>query len=200
MTDRLEKAFKAVFAELWIAEDDAKDRALDVAGTPRRLAKMYNEELLSSYAEGSYDRLCNSFTCFPSDGADNMVLLGPIGFYSTCAHHLLPFDGVAYVGYVPKNLLIGASKSARVVDYFSRMLQIQERLSRQIADFIAARAQPRWVGVLLDASHMCMRCRGVRQENSRMVTTALWPRPADDDRGLIQEFYSQVELLRKRGG
>jgi GTP cyclohydrolase I len=110
-------------------------------------------------------------TTFPNDdGYDDLVLVTGIAFTSLCAHHLLPFSGVARVGYVPGERLVGLSKLARVVDRFSRDLQVQERLTVQIADFLEAELAPRGVGVVLEADHQCMSIRGIRASGSRTRT------------------------------
>lgn len=196
---QLEGALEQLFVELGVPQGEWEDSGLDISNTPKRIARMLRDELLTSYRPGARDELLRRFTCFNSDGEDAMVVEGPISFYSMCAHHMLSFSGEAYVGYIPDRLIIGASKIPRVIDFFARMLQIQERLARQTADFILEHAQPRWVGVLLVADHLCMQVRGVKQANSRMVTTAIRPQPTitQEDRGVIDEFYRQVEMLRK---
>ena len=160
---------------------------------------MLLEELLASYAPGALDALKARFTCFPSDGEDSMVFEGPIDFHSTCAHHLLPFSGQAYIAYIPGSKLVGASKLPRVVEHFARMLQIQERLARQTAEFIHEEADAKVVIVLMSAAHLCMRCRGVKQQNTKMVTTAVRPQPSGEEnaawRGVLNEFYSQLALV-----
>jgi GTP cyclohydrolase I len=111
-----------------------------------------------------------------------------------CSHHMLPFTGEAYVGYLPGDFLVGASKLARTIDFFSKKLQLQERLGRQAADFLHKQAKARFTAVLLHATHSCMSCRGVRQ-NAKFVTAAI--RPHDETlRGLIDEFYHHVSLIQ----
>lgn len=193
-------AMLAFFQELGIPEEEWANGALDIANTPRRIAKMLKEELLSSYHPRAFEELCQHFTCFPSDGQDAMVVIGPIDFHSLCAHHLLPFSGEAYVGYIPNELIVGASKLPRVVNHYSHMLQIQERMGRQIADFLYDKAEARQVIVLLKAAHQCMQCRGVKQQRAEMVTTAVRPQPGGEDdaqlRGVLNEFYSQLQLMK----
>lgn len=158
---------------------------------------MYKDELLSSYKPGAYEAIVKKFTVFEAAEDDGLVTLGPIEFSTICAHHCMPFVGTAYIGYVPGEKLVGASKFPRIVDYFSNMLQIQERLGRQIADFVQEHAQSQVVIVLLRAGHMCIRCRGVRK-NSLMATTTVRPREAvHENRGLLDEFYQHVQLLEK---
>ena len=113
---------------------------------------------------------------------DQMVLVRDIEFYSLCEHHMLPFYGRAHVAYVPDGRIVGLSKIARVVELFARRLQVQERLGEQIADALEAALQPRGVGVVLDAVHLCMMMRGVEKQNSRTVTSALRGEFRDDGR------------------
>jgi GTP cyclohydrolase I len=111
-------------------------------------------------------------TTFPNDsGYDDLVLVRDIPFTSLCAHHLLPFRGIAHVGYLPADRLLGLSKLARVVEYFARDLQLQERLTMQIADRLDEELAPRGVGVVLEAEHLCMSIRGVQAEGARTRTS-----------------------------
>jgi GTP cyclohydrolase IA len=136
-----------------------------LAHTPRRVAKAY-AELLEPRA---FD-----LTTFPNDeGYDEMVLARGIPFSSLCEHHLLPFVGVAHVAYVPGDRILGLSKLARVVEMFSRRLQVQERITRQVASWLDEQLQPKGVGVVLEAEHMCMSIRGVRAPGTRTVTSAV---------------------------
>jgi len=202
---RLEDGLLEFFKDLGIPQSEWDDPALDIANTPRRITKMLRNELLVSYQPGALADLKSRFTKFPSDGRDAMVLEGPIDFHSTCAHHLLPFSGEAYVGYIPGASLVGASKLPRVVEHYARMLQIQERLARQTASFIHGEAGARLVIVLMSASHLCMRCRGVRQQRTRMVTTAIEPNPgtwtSEEEiryRGVLNEFYAQLSFTNRQ--
>jgi GTP cyclohydrolase I len=137
----------------------------DLADTPRRVVRMY-EELLTP-------RPFNP-TTFPNDaGYDEMVLVRDIRFTSLCAHHLLPFSGIAHVGYLPGERIVGLSKLARVVNHFARSLQVQERLTKQVADWLNAELQPRGVGVVLRAEHQCMTIRGVQAAGSTTVTSTM---------------------------
>ncbi|WP_243844325.1 GTP cyclohydrolase I [Salinibacterium sp. ZJ454] len=114
-----------------------------------------------------------SATTFPnSDGYDQLVMVTDVPFQSLCEHHLLPFRGVARIGYLPGDRLLGLSKFARVLDYFSRDLQVQERLTRQVAEWLDRELQPRGVGVVLEAEHLCMTLRGAQATGSRTVTSA----------------------------
>jgi GTP cyclohydrolase I len=137
--------------------------------TPNRVARMY-DELLAGYRVDPY-KLVNE-ALFNVDYTD-MVIVRDIEFYSLCEHHLLPFMGVAHVAYIPTGKVIGLSKIPRVVDLFSKRLQVQERMTRQIANFIEAVLNPIGVGVVVEAWHLCAAMRGVKKNRARMVTSAL---------------------------
>lgn len=138
--------------------------------TPARVGRSW-WELLEGYRQDPAKILKRTF---PSEKNDEMVLLRNIHFYSTCEHHLLPFSGVAHIGYLPANgRIVGISKLARVVDCFARRLQIQERMTSQIADAIELHLKPFGVGVVVEATHLCMVCRGVTKSGSIMTTSAL---------------------------
>ena len=133
--------------------------------TPRRVAEAYAEMLTP-----------RSFrpTTFPNtDGYDELVLARDIPFHSLCEHHMLPFVGVAHVAYLPGERILGLSKLARIVELFSRGLQVQERLTRQVADWLQDNLAPKGVGVVLSAEHLCMSLRGVQARGSVTVTSAL---------------------------
>jgi GTP cyclohydrolase I len=154
-------------------------RADGVRETPRRVAEAY-AELLTPPALRA--------TTFPNeDGYEGLIVAQAIPFHSLCMHHLLPFRGLAHVGYLPGQRIIGLSKLARVVELFARDLQIQERLTVQIADWLQAELQPAGVGVVLRAEHMCMSLRGVQQPGARTVTSALRGAIRDDSE-TRQEF------------
>ena len=102
-----------------------------------------------------------------------MVTLKDIEFYSTCEHHMLPFMGTAHISYIPSDKIVGLSKLARVLDVYSKRLQVQERLTTQVADILLEKLNPKGVAVMLEAKHFCMLCRGARKQNSIMVTTSL---------------------------
>lgn len=151
--------------------------------TPRRVAKAYAELLTP--------RPFNA-TTFPNDeGYDELVIVGAIPFQSLCAHHLLPFQGKAHVAYLPGERLVGLSKLARVVELYSRRLQLQERLTTQVADWLEEHLQPRGVGVVLEAEHLCMSLRGVQTAGANTVTSALRGAVKDDAR-TRQEFLSLI--------
>jgi len=159
-----------------------------LADTPRRMADAYAELLTPVPFEP---------TTFPnSDGYDELVVAGSIPFHSLCEHHLLPFHGVAHVGYLPGERIIGLSKLARVVELFARDLQVQERLTQQVADWLDQRLAPRGVGVVLEAEHLCMSLRGVQKHGARTVTSALHGLVREDSR-TRQEF---LDLATRRIG
>ena len=137
--------------------------------TPERVARMY-DELLAGYRVDP-DRMIND-AIFDVE-YDEMVLVKDIEFYSLCEHHMLPFIGKAHVAYLPKGKVIGLSKIPRVVDLFARRLQVQERMTRQISDFLETALHPHGVGVVVEGLHLCSMMRGVKKANARMVTSAL---------------------------
>jgi GTP cyclohydrolase I len=147
--------------------------------TPRRVAKAYAELLTPNPF---------NLTTFPNDeGYDELVLARDIPFHSLCMHHMLPFHGVAHVAYLPGDRIIGLSKLARVVELFARDLQVQERLTRQVADWLQTHLAPKGVGVVIEAEHLCMSLRGVQKPGSRTVTSALHGLVREDPR-TRQEF------------
>ena len=142
--------------------------------TPQRVAASY-AELLEPRAFG--------LTTFPNDeGYDELVVARDIAFSSLCEHHLLPFVGVAHVAYLPGDRILGLSKLARVVDLHARRLQVQERLTMQVAGWLQRQLSPKGVGVVLEAEHLCMTIRGVRAPGARTVTSALRGGIRDDPR------------------
>ncbi|MGH2926630.1 MAG: GTP cyclohydrolase I FolE [Solirubrobacteraceae bacterium] len=142
--------------------------------TPRRMARAYAELLTPA----PFD-----LTTFPNDaGYDELIVVRDIQFESLCMHHVLPFFGVAHVAYLPGRRILGLSKLARVVELFSRRLQIQERLTTQVAGWLEQELHPRGVGVVLEAEHLCMSLRGVRKPGARTVTSALHGLVRDDPR------------------
>jgi GTP cyclohydrolase I len=152
-----------------------------LADTPRRVAESYAELLT-----------CPPFnaTTFANDeGYNELVLARDIPVHSLCEHHLLPFSGIAHVGYLPGERILGLSKLARVVEMFARDLQVQERLTQQVANWLQDELSPRGVGVVIEAEHLCMSLRGVRATGSRTVTSALHGLVRDDARTRA-EFFS----------
>ena len=136
--------------------------------TPRRVVKSWNE-LYSGYSRTPADVL----TTFSADGYDQIVLLKDIEMFSMCEHHMLPFFGKAHVAYIPGDKIIGISKLARLVDIFSRRLQIQERIGEQVTSALMTYLQPKGAACIIEAAHMCMRMRGVGKQESTMVTSSL---------------------------
>ena len=161
--ERIEAAVKEIL--LAVGEDIERE---GLKGTPGRVARMY-AELLGGMLEDPKRHLRRVF----SENYDEIVLLRDIAFYSICEHHLMPFIGSAHVAYLPAGAVLGVSKLARVVDCFARRLQVQERLTDQIADFLMDSLKPRGVAVVLEASHSCMTIRGVKKPGSLMVTSSL---------------------------
>ncbi|MCW2599083.1 MAG: cyclohydrolase [Frankiales bacterium] len=168
----LDAAAKAV-QQLLVAlgEDPTSDH---LQRTPERVAKAFQEMLTPADVDP---------TTFPNDeGYDELVVVRDIPFHSLCEHHLLPFVGKAHLAYLPKDRIVGLSKLARVVEHFSRALQVQERMTQQIAAWLEERLAPRGVGVVLEAEHMCMRLRGARVPGTMTVTSALRGTLRDDAR------------------
>jgi GTP cyclohydrolase I len=166
---RAELAARELLIALGVDVEDESTRE-----TPRRMAGVYTE-LLTPIAFNP--------TTFPNDGGyDELVVAKSIPFHSLCEHHLLPFVGTAHVGYLPGERIIGLSKLARVVEYFARSLQVQERLTTRIAGWIEDELAPRGVGVVLEAEHMCMTLRGVQKPGAQTVTSALLGAVRDDAR------------------
>ena len=155
--------------------------------TPRRVAQAYAELLTPAPFNA---------TTFPNDeGYDELVLVRDIPFQSLCAHHLLPFHGTAHVAYLPGERIIGLSKLGRVVDLFARDLQVQERLTTQVAEWLEELLAPRGVGVIVEAEHLCMSLRGVQKPGALTVTSALRGIVRDDPR-TREEFLSLVSGSR----
>ena len=156
--------------------------------TPRRMAHAYAEML----AVPAFD-----FTTFPnSDGYDEMVLLEGIPVRSVCEHHMLPFVGVAHVGYLPGARIVGLSKLARVVDFYARRAQTQERLTTQVARHLQEHLEPEGVGVVVSAEHTCMTLRGARAPQTRTVTSTLFGQMRDNP-ATRAEFLSLARSARE---
>ncbi len=156
-----EKAAADLLVALGLPVDSA-----EMVETPRRMAHAYAEML----EVPSFD-----FTSFPnSEGYDELVLVEEIPVRSLCEHHMLPFVGVAHIGYLPGNRILGLSKLARIVDFYARRAQTQERLTQQVAERLQEELSPRGVGVVVEAEHTCMTLRGARAVGARTVTSALF--------------------------
>lgn len=160
----VEEAVRRIIVE--IGEDPEREGLL---GTPERLHRMY-AELTRGYRVDP-DALLNG-ACFSVD-YDEMVVVRDIDFYSLCEHHLLPFFGRAHVGYLPRGTVIGLSKIPRVVDMYAQRLQVQERMTQQVADFLMQRLNPKGVGIVVEATHLCTIMRGVRKQQATMVTSSM---------------------------
>jgi GTP cyclohydrolase I len=155
--------------------------SVHLADTPRRVAHAYAEMLTPREFE---------LTTFPNDeGYDELVLARNIPVQSLCEHHMLPFQGVAHVGYLPGERILGLSKLARVVELFARDLQVQERLTKQVADWLQDQLAPKGVGVVIEAEHLCMSLRGVRAAGAVTVTSSLQGMLRDNP-GSRQEFFA----------
>ena len=164
---RKETIAKAVLDILASVGEDPERQGL--RRTPERVARMF-DEILAGYTTDPY-ALVNE-ALFDVE-YDEMVVVKDIEFFSMCEHHMLPFFGRAHVAYVPTDKVIGLSKIPRIVDMYGRRLQVQERLTRQIADLIAEVLNPQGVAVVIEGSHLCSMMRGVKKEHARMVTSAM---------------------------
>lgn len=149
-----------------IGEDPDREGIRD---TPTRIATMYSE-LFSGYFADPHDVVNDAIF---EVKYDEMVLVRDVEFYSLCEHHMLPFFGRVHVAYLPDGKVLGLSKIPRIVDLFACRLQVQERMTRQIADFIRDLLHPQGVGVVVEAMHMCMSMRGVKKQDARMTTSAM---------------------------
>lgn len=163
--ERAREALRTILST--IGEDPDREGLQD---TPDRVIRSW-AEIFAGYGQDPATILATTFS--EVHGYDEMILLKDIPFHSTCEHHMLPFYGRAHVAYLPNDRVVGLSKLARLVDCFGRRLQIQERMTRQIAVAIMEHLQPQGCGVVLEAEHGCMVCRGARKEGARMVTSTL---------------------------
>ncbi len=160
----LTDAVRTLLAE--IGEDPSRE---GLAGTPERVRRMY-DELTAGYHVDP-DALLNG-ACFNVD-YDEMVVVRDIEFFSLCEHHLLPFIGHAHVGYLPRGRVVGLSKIPRIVDMYAKRLQLQERLTVQVADFLMERLEPKGVACVVEATHLCTMMRGVKKQEATMVTSSM---------------------------
>ena len=158
---------KAVFAIIKAVGEDPEREGLQ--NTPDRVSRMY-AELLSGYGADPQKIINDALF---NINYDEMVLVRDIEFYSLCEHHMLPFLGRAHVAYLPKGKVIGLSKIPRIVDMYARRLQVQERMTRQIADLLQKILEPQGVAVVVEAVHMCSMMRGVKKHDARMTTSAM---------------------------
>ncbi len=179
-----EKAARDFLAALGIDLDSES-----LAETPARMARAWSELLTPRPFRA---------TTFPNDeGYDELVLARAIPLRSVCEHHLLPFYGVAHVGYLPGDRILGLSKLARVVEHFARRPQVQERLTKQVADWLTSELRPAGVGVVIEAEHLCMTLRGVQAAGTKTVTSTLLGTLREDPRSRA-EFFQLVGLDTRR--
>lgn len=148
-----------------IGEDPSREGLLE---TPKRIAKSW-EHIFSGYNQNVEDLI----TVFDSDGYDEIVLLKDIEMYSMCEHHMLPFFGKAHIAYIPDKKVIGVSKLARILEVYSRRMQIQERIGEQVTEALMAYLKPKAAACIIEAQHLCMLMRGVQKQNSIMVTSSV---------------------------
>ena len=160
----LTEAVQTLLAE--IGEDPSRE---GLAGTPERVRRMY-DELTAGYHVDP-DELLNG-ACFSVD-YDEMVVVRDIEFFSLCEHHLLPFIGHAHVGYLPRGRVVGLSKIPRIVDMYAKRLQLQERLTVQVAEYLMERLEPKGVACVVEATHLCTMMRGVKKQEATMVTSSM---------------------------
>ncbi len=181
-TDQVEAAVRSILEG--VGEDPERD---GLKNTPARVARMY-EELLQGYHTDPIALINGAL--FEVD-YDEMVVVKDIEYYSLCEHHLVPFYGVAHVAYIPHGKVIGLSKLPRIVDMFARRLQVQERMTQQIADFVEEALHPQGVAVVVEGAHLCSMMRGVKKANARMVTSAVLGRFKSDAR-TRSEFFEHI--------
>jgi len=179
---RIEAAVREILLE--IGEDPTRE---GLVATPDRMHRMYRE-LTAGYLVDP-ERLINGAVF--EVGYSEMVVVKDIPFYSLCEHHLLPFFGSAHVAYVPEGRVIGLSKIPRIVEMYARRLQVQERMTQQIADFLMERLEPKGVGVVLEATHLCAAMRGVRKPGTVMTTAAVQGLFRRNDKTRA-EFFSHI--------
>lgn len=178
----IEEAVRAILAN--VGEDPERD---GLVGTPNRIARMYDEILAGYHIDPV--KLVNG-ALFDVDYSE-MVLVKDIEYFSMCEHHMLPFFGRAHVAYLPSDKVIGLSKIPRIVDMFARRLQVQERMTSQIAQMMDEILQPRGVAVMVEGSHMCSMMRGVKKEHPVMVTTTMLG-DFKEDKEVREDFLRQV--------
>ena len=180
---RVEEAVAQTLEE--IGEDPARE---GLVGTPERVHRMYTELTAGYHVDP--ERLING-AIFDVDYSE-MVVVKDIPFYSLCEHHLLPFFGTAGVAYIPRGRVVGLSKIPRIVEMYARRLQVQERMTQQIADFLMERLDPKGVGIVIEASHLCAVMRGVRKPGTVMTTSAVLGLFRANDKTRA-EFFAHLE-------
>jgi len=183
-SDQIQKLVKQVI--IGVGENLERDGLKE---TPRRVAKAY-QELLSGYSQDPEATV----KLFDSNGFHELVTIGDIEFYSLCEHHMLPFFGKVHIGYVPNGQILGLSKFARIVEIYSKRLQTQENLTKQIFDLISKKASPKGLIVLIEAKHLCVSMRGIK--NSSFITkTVLKKGLLKTRQDLFRQFYKDIEKL-----
>lgn len=180
--DGLERATELLLRS--IGENPERD---GLKRTPERMARSY-EELLAGYREDPVAMLNDALFDVQYD---EMVIVRDIEFYSLCEHHMLPFIGRAHVAYIPDGKVVGLSKIPRIVDMFARRLQVQERMTRQVAEFIDVLLHPKGVAVVMEALHLCSMMRGVRKHDARMTTSTMLG-AFKVDMGVRMEFLDNI--------
>ncbi len=169
----------------WAGDDPSRDGLL---GTPERVVRAY-DEFFAGYSEDPMEMLQKTFS--ETEGYDEMVVLRDIDFHSHCEHHIVPIIGKAHVGYLPSERVVGISKLARVIETFARRLQIQEKLTAQIANTLDEVLQPKGVAVVIEAVHQCMTTRGVKKQGVSLVTSRMLGQFRDDAK-TRREFLSII--------
>jgi len=186
IVDRVADHMRAIMKTLQMDDSDA-----NYAETPERVARMYLE-MFHGLFEGSEPRV----TTFPNEeGYDHMVIEREIPFYSMCAHHFVPFYGHAHIGYIPNDTIVGLSKLPRVLEFYAKRPQLQERLTKQVAEYLWHRLEPRGVMIVIEARHLCVEMRGVKKPGAMTTTSAI--RGCFSDRKVREEF---LALIRRQTG
>ena len=185
-----EEAMDAIETIVRYVEQCGSELREGLENTPERVIQSY-EEIFSGYSDDASEILDSTFN---AEGYDGIVLLKDMEFHSTCEHHLQPFSGKGHIAYIPVDKIVGISKLARLLDMHSKRLQNQERITQSVADDIIENLSPLGCAVILEAQHGCMKCRGVRKQNSIMTTSSM--------RGVFfdkQEARSEVLQLIRSG-
>ena len=164
-----EDAIKAIETLVRYIEQCGSELREGIGKTPERVIQSY-EEIFSGYSDDAIEILDSTFN---AEGYDGIVLLRDMEFHSTCEHHLQPFSGKGHIAYIPVDRIVGISKLARLLDMHSKRLQNQERITQSVADDIVENLGPLGCAVILEAQHGCMKCRGVKKQNSVMITSAV---------------------------
>lgn len=175
---------------IYIGEDPTRDGLID---TPKRIIKSWSE-LYSGYVKDPKEILAKQFN--ETNDYNQIVLLKDIPFYSMCEHHMLPFHGEVHIGYLPKNSVVGISKLARLVEVFARRLQIQERMTKEIANAIMEHLEPLGVAVVVNAEHLCMTARGIQKPGTKMMTSAMEGIFKEDQGGCKTEFMKMIGMKK----